>query len=152
MLQDPHIKNRGVDGHTTDQVWSRLDGLKRIQPRTVLLMIGINDLASQKPDRVFSKIDSIVKQIAVNSPSSKIIIQSVLPVNNKIKFQNRSNDDVRTLDALLEDYSVKNQLQFMDVYRVLVDQRGSLDEAYTFDGIHLNGAGYQRWAALLRGL
>lgn len=152
LLHDPHIKNRGVDGETTDQVLSRLDGLKKIQPRMVMLMVGINDLASRKPDEAFANIALIVKRILAGSPSSKIVIQSVLPVNNQVKFQYRSNDDVRKLNSLLVDYSKQNQLQFVDVYRVLIDQGGNLDKAYTFDGIHLNGAGYQRWVDLLRSI
>lgn len=152
LLHDPHIKNRGVDGETTDQVLSRLDGLKKIQPRTVMLMIGINDLASRKPEQVFANIALIVKRILSDSPSSKIVIQSVLPVNNQVKFQYRSNDDVRKLNFLLIDYSRQNKFQFIDVHRVLVDQDGDLDRAYTFDGIHLNGAGYQLWVDLLRSI
>ena len=150
LLQNPHVKNRGVDGDTTDQVLSRLDGLKKIKPRAVLLMIGINDLASRQPSDVFSRIQLIVSRIANDTPQTDIIIQSVIPINNSVKYQYRNNEDVQALNTLLSFYCGQKNFRFIDVHKALVDQDGNLDRNFTFDGIHLNGAGYSRWVDLLR--
>jgi lysophospholipase L1-like esterase len=37
----------------------------------------------------------------------------------------------------------------VDLYSVVVDSTGELRRALTYDGLHLNDAGYRLWAALL---
>ena len=49
-LNEPNIKNRGIGGDVTEGVLARLDELIYFKPRTVFLLIGINDLWNLTPD------------------------------------------------------------------------------------------------------
>ena len=49
-LNQPNIKNRGIGGDVTEGVLARLDELIYFKPRTVFLLIGINDLWNLTPD------------------------------------------------------------------------------------------------------
>ena len=42
------------------------------------------------------------------------------------------------------------QVVYLDVYAALVDSNGDLNAAYTDDGLHLLGEGYQVWKEAIR--
>jgi lysophospholipase L1-like esterase len=84
------------------------------------------------------------------SPGTRIYLQSTLPVNREIRDTGRDNGRVAQLNALLAELAARDdRVEWIDVGRALADPDGNLDSAYTYDGVHLNGAGYARWKAVI---
>jgi len=87
-----NIVNRGISGDITEGVLDRLDEIIYYKPIAVFLLIGINDIFSADiPDRekitplyVSKNIFKIANQITSQSPSTKIFIQTILPINHEI--------------------------------------------------------------------
>mgnify|MGYP006120475491 CR=1 FL=1 len=87
-----NIVNRGISGDITEGVLDRLDEIIYYKPIAVFLLIGINDIFNADiPDRekitplyVSKNILKIADQITSQSPSTKIFIQTVLPINHEI--------------------------------------------------------------------
>ncbi len=149
LLNNPNILNRGIPGDHCDGMRQRLDEVLRHQPTKIFLMAGINDLAFISPAQTWPKYERLVNEILTKSPDTKLYLQSILPVNNLVSPTPVDNDDVRTLNKQIRQFAQAKNLIFIDLYAVMQDLDGNLDAAYTQDGIHLNGAAYVKWAAVI---
>lgn len=148
------VLNRGISGDVTAGILNRVGEVVRHQPKKVFLLIGINDLShSITPEKVLGNILSIVTRIQEGSPRTKVYVQSILPVNDSFrKFAGHigKGESVRAINAQLRDKANELRYTFIDLHTHFSDAEGQLRPEYTNDGLHLLGAGYQRWAELIR--
>lgn len=153
LFDNKQVKNRGISGDVTPGILYRLGEVVSRNPAKVFLMIGINDLASGKDaDSVTKNIFLIAKRIHDQSPVSKLYIQSLLPVNDKLgKFPNHVNKtkQILRINKLLEDSAKSLRFTFIDLYHSFCDDSGKMNKKYTNDGLHLKGDGYLLWQQLV---
>ena len=154
LLQNNHVKNRGISGDITFGVLQRLDEITEGKPAKVFILIGINDVSKGIPDSVTSANHKrIVQYIKARSPKTKIYMQTLLPVNknfgrhaahyNKDEMVLRINERIRAL--------VKEEgIELIDLYPEFLNSNGKLVDKYTYDGLHLTIAGYNKWADILK--
>lgn len=148
----PDIKahNRGISGDTTFGMLARLENnVLNIQPSTIVLLGGTNDLArGSSPQKIAYNIGKIIQNITTALPDCKIIVQSVYPVNphKKPAFLNavktRKNEDIKAINALLPDICAQHGAIYVDMYSQLTDSDGNLKKEYTVDGLHISRQGY----------
>lgn len=153
LFNDIRIKNRGISGDMTPGILHRLKEVTSRKPAKVFLMIGINDLGrGVSPDSVVKNILLINDYILQESPSTKVFVESILPVNASFgKFPGQVSKGAQVIRAnqLLKDASAKHRFEFIDLHSKFVDAQGLLDAKYTNDGLHLTGEGYQHWRHLI---
>ncbi|MCB2218904.1 MAG: G-D-S-L family lipolytic protein [Bacteroidetes bacterium] len=145
------LRNRGISGSTTDQILYRLEGIIKGKPHKVLLMAGVNDLfQGSDPHEITTNIHKIADQLVAGTPSTKIYIMSVLPVNEqKLLIESNINMLVYELNDLIRKLCKKLDMGFIDLHRDFINSTGQLDSIYTFDGVHLNEKAYHHWAQLI---
>lgn len=151
LLATSNVINRGIPGDHCDGMRERLGEVLRHKPSKLFLMAGVNDLAFLPPDKVWPKYERLVNEILTRSPSTMLYLQSVLPVNNIVSPTAVDNEDVNLFNARIKEFAQAKNLIFLDVSSALKDLDGNLDAAYTLDGIHINGAAYLKWGALING-
>lgn len=147
LFQNPNIVNRGIGGDDTDGILERISNITNAKPSKVFIMIGTNDLAYGKTvDYVLSNYQKIIDSIQINSPKTEIFIQSVLPVDQAVHWT-RNNDDLVLINKGLVKLSAEKNVTFIDLYPLFVvtDPVVKLNPKYSFDGLHVNGIGYQIW-------
>lgn len=153
LFGDPRIKNRGISGDVTAGVLQRLDEISQRKPVKVFLLIGTNDLARGiGADSVLRNILRIVARLKQAAPATNVYVQSILPVNpsfGKFAGHMAKAPEARWVNKALQDSAVRNRYTFVDLYAAFVKTGDRLDAAYTNDGLHLNGAGYQLYKHLL---
>jgi lysophospholipase L1-like esterase len=151
-LGNSNIVNQGVSGDTTRDILARLDSVADPQARAYFIMAGINDLTRGiPPDETVSNIRKIVLTLKQASPDADIVLQSILPVNSRIRpfpFETSLVKDVN--DELRQIADVKTRVVFLDLYPSFLDGNGRLKNEFTYDGLHLSAAGYETWAEILR--
>jgi lysophospholipase L1-like esterase len=156
LLKDSTIINRGISGDNTFGVLARLNEVLKLKPASLFVLIGTNDLSKKIPDEaIIENIFTIVSKIKAGSPKTKIFIQSILPVNETIEqFPQQFNNamHINTINDQLQRYADRLRYTYVDLYGKFIDSQGRLDAKYTFDGLHLNAAGYQRWVETLKEL
>jgi len=152
FFDNPNILNRGIAGEFTDGILRRLDPVISGKPKQIFLMIGINDLILHRPPHILANYRAIVEQIKKDTPNTQLIIQSILPVNNTVKNTGLSNADVLTLNEGIQKIATDFNLQYVDLHQKFKDTSGKLNAIYTFDGIHLNRAGYELWTGEINNL
>lgn len=156
LLKDSTVINRGISGDNTFGVLARMDEISKLKPSNLFILIGTNDLSKRIPDEVvIENIFAIVSKIKASSPKTKIFVQSILPVNETIeKFPQQFNnpDHILTINDQLSRYAERLRYTYIDLYGNFLDEQGKLKAAYTYDGLHLNAAGYQHWIKILKNL
>lgn len=140
------VLNRGISGDYVDGVWRRLDEVLRHKPLKIFLLIGVNDLFfGNSQEAVEARYRDIVQKIRRESPDSELILQSVLPVNGKVRSLPASNSEIQALNARIAQIAKDYALPYVDLYDQLTDVSGNLSVRFSDDGIHLNGTGYLVW-------
>ncbi len=154
LLSDNRVRNRGISSDISFGVLERLQEVTEGKPAKVFILIGINDISRNIPDSVIiSNYKRIIHRIKAESPATKIYFHTLLPVNNEFKpLKNQFNKDEHILfvNKALKELAAKEKIYLVDLYPHFLNKDNKLDKAYTYDGLHLNAAGYQVWAGILK--
>lgn len=144
------ILNRGISGDTTFGLLKRLDNITSGKPKRIILMIGVNDIAKGfAEEQTLKNYEKILSSIEEKSPSTKIIMTSVLPVNNELYGNRVHNSQVVSLNEGLKKLASNHKSPMVNIHdQFLKDDH--MDSQYTSDGLHLNGKGYGIWINALK--
>jgi lysophospholipase L1-like esterase len=149
LFENRHLKNRGIGGDTTQGVLDRLNSITKAKPSKIFLMIGINDLANGfSESAILDNYRQILLRIMEGSPETSIYVQSILPTN---ALKGHNHEVITALNSRLSQTCNELGANFIDLYSRFVKDR-HLNEAYTYDGLHLNGSGYHVWKEAIAGL
>ena len=154
-----NIVNRGISGDITEGILSRLDEIIYYKPTAIFLLIGINDIFDNQPDKkninssqVAKNIIQIAENIQKDCRNTKIFIQTILPVDiqKHMNYNDRSlssynSEMVNQIIAINRLIKGQNNFPVIDLHSAFVDERGLMNKAYTTDGVHLNDIGYKAW-------
>jgi lysophospholipase L1-like esterase len=145
----PEIKNRGISGDIVDGMRERIEPIVAGKPRKIFIMCGINDISHNLPaDSIASNFAKLVDYIHAETPSTKIYIQSILPIHNGFKRYKAifgKENVVPETNKLLEQYANTRGFTWINLYDLFIDSEGNLNCEYTNDGLHLLGKGYLVW-------
>lgn len=151
-MNDHRAKNRAINGDDTGSILKRLGSIVVGHPRHIVLMCGINNFQKRIPfAKTTTEYLQIVKTISSESPSTDLWLLSVLPVNNVLYrkwivpdrpgINTPPQTEVEALNAFIKGLAVDNpRIHFVELSDLL-GPSGELQEAYTIDGLHLNGVG-----------
>jgi len=139
------VFNYGISGETVEGLFSRLRGIleKVVNPDFVFTMTGINNMAMGDGDfpETYRKIITLIR---AKSPSSKVFVQSLLPV----LFTFISNDEIREMNRGLRKMAEEEGVSYSDIHAVFLDFSGAPKKSYLLDdGVHLSEEGYMAWSA-----
>ena len=148
------LANRGIGGDTTRGMLIRLaDDVLAVDPAAIVLLAGTNDIEvgiePEVIDRNLAKIIAAIKaHDARRGTPTPIVLCRVLPSSEQKK---RPADTIRRLNGLV-DAAVRGdpQITVLDTWTLFADSAGDARPEFFPDLLHLNPAGYDRWAAALR--
>jgi hypothetical protein len=140
------IENDGVSGLESWQLVNTIEGYVAFKPDKIFIAIGGNNILNRHEGVLVSDVTTIIDKIWKASPTTKIIILSILPV--KSDFSN----------ALIENYNNQifslcngKNVKFKSVYGLFKNSSTIINlKYYLGDGVHLNDAGYQVYADAIR--
>lgn len=155
LFDNPHVKNRGISGDVCMGVYDRLDAVVNGAPAKIFLLIGINDVdRGASADTIVERIGMIVDKIRKDSPSTKIYIQSVLPVSDHYKMFNGHTSRWQVVPEInkgLVRLAADRGVKYIDLYSHFIDNTtGKMNIEYTNDGLHLLGKGYKKWVGIVK--
>lgn len=153
LFNNSKVRNRGISGDITIGVYDRLESVTKGKPSKIFLMTGINDIARDTAtDSIIMNYQQIINKIKEESPSTRIYIQSILPVNPDFgMFQGHMKPKViKNVNTRLYDLSVTQNIRYIDLYSNFKENdTDKMNPAYTNDGLHLLGAGYILWHKII---
>ena len=144
------IANRGIGSDRTDDVLRRMPPILALQARKAFVMLGINDLnADRGVEAVFTDYSAILS--ALRAQGVEVVVQSTLQCNLEMRRRCSAQLSlIEDLNSRLEALASREGYSFVDLNAVLAGSGEGLQATYTLDGVHLNGAGYRRWADTIR--
>lgn len=147
-------KNRGIGGDNTFGVLARLSDVTTYKPKRIFLLIGINNIGRGLPIEVISNnYKRIIQQIKSESPRTKLFVQSVLPMNEKMlkaEYLKNKKDSVAKLNESIQAIAKVEGIEYINLHPVFADEQGGLKDIYTMDGLHLRPSAYVEWVAFLK--
>ncbi|TVQ15083.1 MAG: hypothetical protein EA361_06455, partial [Bacteroidetes bacterium] len=90
LLPGVAVVNRGIGGDHLQGMLDRLPGIVEHKPKAIFIMAGINNILfyDASPASVAGGVEAMIQLIKEKSPSTKIYLQNILPVN-EIAGENR---------------------------------------------------------------
>lgn len=144
------LANRGISGDTTRGMLIRLkQDVLSLNPSAIVMLMGTNDvevgIAPEAIGRNFQKILAAIKQ---HNPKTPIVLCRVFPSSAQKK---RPTDTIKRVNELF-DAAVKgdSQVTVVDSWTLFANEAGDADPKWFPDLLHLNSAGYDRWAGGLQ--
>jgi lysophospholipase L1-like esterase len=150
--------NQGISGETTKGLLKRLNLFDKNLPKTIFIMIGINDLIRGVDDEtILNNHRQILQYLHKIHPESNIVLQSILPHGGKKsnwegrdRLLNVSNSRIFKLNEQLRKIAKEESAYFFDLYPLFLNNEGDLRMDLSTDGLHLNKQGYLVWSASLQ--
>ena len=149
LLNNRHVKNRGIVGDIVQGLIDRIDPIIKGQPNKLFIMTGVNDISHDvSADSIARAMEKLIVMVKEGSPRTKIYLQSLLPFNNDVrewKLLKGRDHVVVEANALLEQVARRQGVTWINLYPLFVDDQGRLRADLTNDGLHLMGKGYLIW-------
>jgi lysophospholipase L1-like esterase len=146
------LANRGIGGDTTRGMLIRLqEDVLSLRPKAVVLLMGTNDIEVGVPAEAIGRnFGKIVAALKAHDPKMPVIVCRIFPSSAAKK---RLKETIQAVNELLAA-TVKGEPQFtvLDTYALFADAEGDALPALFPDLLHLNAAGYAKWASALRPL
>ena len=147
FFNDNNFACRGISGQTTSHMLVRMrKDVVDLHPKYVVILAGTNDIAKNngfiEVDDIYGNIVSMCEIAKANK--IKPVICSVLPVK-QYKWRPEVTDcaeRIIRLNAMLEDYAKASRCIYVDFHSVMKDDENGLPQKWSYDGVHLNGDGY----------
>ncbi len=144
------IANRGMSGDTTRGVLIRLqEDVLALHPEAVVLLIGTNDLEEQaEPETIAGNLKLILAALEQSNPAMPIVLCEVFPSSETMK---RPAEKIKQINKLYRAAVKGNKrVTLVETWTLFSDPQGNAKPEEFPDLLHLNLAGYARWAAGLR--
>ena len=145
-----NILNRGVSGCTSDETLRNIGPVVAGHPSKVFLMVGTNDIAVKKEaaiEEVMANVSAIVQRFKAESPSTKLYVQSILPV---AEGNSRPAEVIIELNSRLSELCSAEGLTYVDIWSAFVEPGTThINPAYTADGLHPYPSGYKAWCDIV---
>lgn len=141
LLHRLDVGNRGITGDTSAGLLERA-GMLATDGAIVAVMIGENDLAEHRSvSEVCSNIAGLVDRLRTRHP---VLLEATLLTGSSVL-----NKQIADLDVCERRVCESSKgCTYLDLNPELAPG-GALAADLTFDGFHLNQAGYARWAKVL---
>ena len=143
FFPDKRICNLGCAGDSILNIADRVSMIPTVRPRTLIVMAGINTLASRTLKQSLAHYERLLDDLSKKQPCKQIIILSVLPVSANSKFCN--NKKIIAFNEGIKKMAEARKYTYVDLFSQYA-QDGSLPTTYTEDGLHLKSDCYEIWA------
>ena len=150
----PYI-NRGISGQTTPQMLLRFrSDVIDLKPRVVVILAGTNDIAGNTgPMTLEDTVMNLTSMVELAKANNiRVVLSSVLPVNDRVKnkegvllvqTKSRPNEKITAMNDWLKKYAADNRLIYLDYYSATTDEKRTLKDGLSYDGLHPNAEGYK---------
>ena len=135
--QDDVVINEGLKNTSIGEYFQIIHSkIEQEKADIIVLQIGTDEMINfNQPNEISNKIMDFISKI--NRINCKFIVQSLYPTKD-----HEINKKIKMINDNLSEYCYYLEIEFLDIYDLLLDESELLCEQYTDDGIHPNYTGY----------
>ena len=146
FFSEHNFVGRGISGQTTSHMLVRFRrDVIELNPRAVIIMAGINDIARNNGiishENILNNIKSMCELAKLHK--IKVILCSVTPA---AQFRWRKEltpaEDIIRLNVMIKEFCKANKIPYVDYHSQLIDAKNGLNEKYQKDPAHPNAIAY----------
>ncbi len=134
-----------VGGIITNKTF--VEKFKELEPNIVIMTLGTNSVPYMTPEYFYEKYYELVEKLKNSSPKTKIIIQSIPPVDKRFDETNSkiNNDKINKFNYYIGKMCEELNVKFLNSAPALKDDSGACKEGYCIsaDGIHTTKEGQE---------
>lgn len=140
--------NLGISGDRTEHVLWRLENgnIDGIAPKAAVVMIGTNNWKDNSPEEITEGVTAIVEKLRSSLPGTKVLLLAIFP---RADVPEEYRDNLLKVNGNIAALADWDNIYFLDLASVLLDENGVLPETVMPDLLHPNATGYQIWAAAM---
>lgn len=135
---------RGIGGQTTSHMLVRFRrDVIDLNPRVVVIMAGINDIALNNGkithENIMGNIISMCELAKLHK--IKVILCSVTPAYSfrwRPEIECNPAEEIIRLNAMIKTYADEHKIPYVDYHSALVDERKGMNRKYHKDEVHPN--------------
>lgn len=123
------------------------EAVERRQPEYLVLTIGVNGVSMMDEEQFKADYTDLVQRIQKVSPDTKIICNSIYPVQASYEAKDNgiNNTVIERANGWIKQIAEETGTRYLDSASVLKGEDGCLNPDYgNGDGIHLGPAGFER--------
>jgi len=141
---DLPVRNHGVSWDVTEGAVLRLPLVEPSAPEQIFIKIGTNDISLGVPlAEMETHFEALLAGLREQEPQAEIYVQSVLPREaDKL-------EKIAAVNAMQSKITKKYDATYIDLTEIFAAPDGTLKAELTYDGLHLNDAGYAVWGKAL---
>jgi len=135
---DREVVVLGDAADTTDDLLQRFDGIVAARPDEIVVEAGGNDFASARAsvEHVVRGIQNLMVGLRRELPESRLLIVSIPPRAREHR------DRIRDANRHLRQFAPSVHAHYLDLWPVLADDEGALEQGAGDARTHLTAAGY----------
>jgi lysophospholipase L1-like esterase len=143
--------NFGVAGEMWQGLlWRVRNGeLEGFHARLVVVLIGANNVANDRPASIAAGEAAILAEIRKRQPQAKVLLLGVLPEG--AQANNPMREKVRALNQRLAPLADNTHIFYLDMGDKFIGRDGAIPGWMMFDGLHPNHEGYRVWSEAIAG-
>jgi len=152
MLSLEILKNKIIYPET-GEILTIPEAVARKKPAYIVLAFGVNGLSNfAQNQRVYTAAYAkLIGAIREQSPTTKVILQTVYPVGRSYSGAQEVNQKIDLLNEWLPEIARENGAYVVDTASCLTDETGMLRDDYAQqDGLHLSASAYRAILQYLR--
>lgn len=143
------LANRGIGGDTTRGMLIRLEeDVLSLNPAAIVMLLGTNDIeVGIEAAAIGRNFEKIIAAIKAHDPTTPIVLCRMFPSSATKK---RPSETIQKVNSLYEA-TVRGdpQVIVVDTWTLFANQGGDATPRWFPDLLHLNAAGYAKWASAL---
>lgn len=141
----------GFGGDRTENVLWRLehDGVKGMDPKVAVLMIGTNNTGHRRenPQTTAAGIKKILEELQWRLPNTKILLLAIFPRDEQPDGELRVINE--KVNEIIKNYADNKKVYFANINQVFLTADGVLTKEVMPDLLHPHEYGYELWAKAL---
>ena len=144
-LEDLDVQNFGFGWDRVENVLWRIyhDELDGFNAEQIVVMLGTNNLHLNTDKEIINGLEFLIQAIKNRQPHAKILMIGLFP-----KRQNEER--VSEMNLKIAQLAGMENVNFVDIGGVLLNNDGKIDESLFLDGLHPNSEGYYKLAPAIR--
>lgn len=146
---DKIVCNLGLRGDTLLGMIDRVEQVQMLEPKQVFLMGGLNDVTSCDVQEFGYRYEVLVRSIIEHLKDVDLVIQSLLPVNDKDFLISCDNHQIVACNDIISRIAEKLCLKYIDLFTCYV-QEEVMPKIITNDGLHLKPEAYLKWYDIIK--
>ena len=149
LFPEYQIINSGFGKSQTIDLLNYTDDLiLKYNPKKIFIYEGDNDISDKKRLKdILNSFSIIISKIKKQNAAAQIILISPKP---SIARWHLKRKYIKLNKKLKEMCEVDDQLEFANVWDIMLEKRKLKKDLFTNDGLHMNDEGYKLWYSVIK--